>query len=172
MTAKTTIPSMSPSAIALMIEVGERWAMISPNVCGLAGGSPAVKPLSQRVLRVGRFLGGDIALLRGLRGRVRIILLDDQFICLFCCIDRFLGQNSCSIGPIRLIEILFLLNAPGERDTLTGPRNVYRRQPDKERNCRNDLEVDERFCTDPSDLFDVARFLQCRRPASQRSTGQ
>jgi hypothetical protein len=41
-TAKTTIPSMSPSAIAFMIDVGARWEIMSLKVCGLAGGSPAV----------------------------------------------------------------------------------------------------------------------------------
>src|SRR5436190_22968431 len=44
-TEKITICRTSPSAIALMIDVGERWAIISPNDCGWAGGSGAVRLL-------------------------------------------------------------------------------------------------------------------------------
>ena len=36
---KTTICSTSPSAIALMIELGARCVISSPNDCGLAAGS-------------------------------------------------------------------------------------------------------------------------------------
>src|ERR1051325_6580513 len=44
-TEKITICSTSPSAIAAMIDAGERWAMISPNDFGFAGGSAAVSAL-------------------------------------------------------------------------------------------------------------------------------
>src|SRR6266851_2011092 len=46
MTEKTTIWSTSPSAIALIIETGERCAMRSPNDCGGVGGSAAVRPFA------------------------------------------------------------------------------------------------------------------------------
>src|SRR5205085_11476480 len=45
-TEKMTICSTSPSAMALMIEAGDRCAMMSPKVCGLAGGSGAVNPVA------------------------------------------------------------------------------------------------------------------------------